>query len=149
MSKSDLAKKVVETMLSRDEFSRWLGIKLLEVSPGRARVSMTVRQEMLNGFFVCHGGIAFSLADSAFAFASNTHGRVAVSIESGMAYPAPIREGDEIIAEAVEQSLRENIGVYEVHVRKTDSTLVGVFRGTVYRTKKEIFEKTNETSLPN
>ena len=77
-------------MLEHDEFSRWLGLEVTHVAPNAATVRMTVRPEMVNGFGVCHGGIAFSLADSALAFASNTHGRLTVSIENSIRYPAAI-----------------------------------------------------------
>ena len=81
-----LAERVVAHRLEHDEFSRWLGLEVTHLSPNAATVRMTVRPEMVNGFGVCHGGIAFSLADSALAFASNTHGRLTVSIENSIRY---------------------------------------------------------------
>src|SRR6185503_1430961 len=93
-----LAERVVGAMIARDAFSRWLGITLLEVRPRYAAVRMTVRDDMVNGFGVSHGGIAYSVADSALAFASNTNGRVTVSIENAITYPAPVRVGDVITA---------------------------------------------------
>ena len=93
-----LAERVVAHMLEHDEFSRWLGLEVTHLSPNAATVRMTVRPEMVNGFGVCHGGIAFSLADSALAFASNTHGRLTVSIENSIRYPAAIMPGDVLTA---------------------------------------------------
>ena len=135
-----LAERVVSAMMARDAFSQWLGIEVIDVSPNAATCRMTVRPEMVNGFGVCHGGIAFSLADSALAFASNTHGRVTVSIENSIRYPAPIAPGDVLTATAVEDSATRRLAFFNVTVRKADGTPVGLFRGTVYRTSRPIFE---------
>lgn len=145
MDDNQLAKTVVQKMYDNDPFSQWLGIEILEAKPGSSRLRMTVRQEMLNGFGVCHGGIAFSLADSALAFASNSHGRVAVSVEAGMAYPNPVRIDDVLTAQAEEISVGDKIATYQVSVKKADQSVVGIFRGTVYRTLKEhILEQKKE-----
>ena len=133
------AERIVHSMLERDAFSRWMGITLLEVRPRGAVVRMTVRDEMLNGFGVSHGGIVYSLADSALAFASNTHGRVTVSIENGITYPAPVRAGDVLTAAAEEESASNRIAYYRVTVRRADSTIVALFHGTVYRTNTDFF----------
>src|SRR5437868_127900 len=93
-----LATAVVNAMMARDAFSQWLGIRVQAVRPRQVTVSMTVRQDMVNGFGLAHGGIAYSLADTALAFASNTHGRVTVSIENSITYPSPVRVGDELTA---------------------------------------------------
>jgi acyl-CoA thioesterase len=100
---------------------------------------MTVRPEMVNGFGVCHGGIAFSLADSALAFASNTHGRLTVSIENSIRYPAPIMPGDVLTATAVELSAGRRLAYFDVTVRKGNGDVVGLFTGTVYRTSRDHF----------
>jgi acyl-CoA thioesterase len=139
MDKQELAEKVVAKMLEKDEFSRWLGIKVLEIKPGYSKIKMKVRHEMLNGFHTCHGGVTMSLADSALAFASNNHGRVSVALETSIAYPAAVFEGDELTAEAVEQSKGNSVGVYNITVTNHKDIKVGIFRGTVYRTKKEYF----------
>ena len=134
-----LAERVVARMLERDEFSRWLGLEVTQVAPNAATVRMTVRPEMVNGFGVCHGGIAFSLADSALAFASNTHGRLTVSIENSIRYPASIAPGDVLTATAIEQSASRRLAYFDVTVRKGNGDVVGLFKGTVYRTSRDHF----------
>ena len=134
-----LAERVVAHMLEHDEFSRWLGLEVTHVAPNAATVRMTVRPEMVNGFGVCHGGIAFSLADSALAFASNTHGRLTVSIENSIRYPAPIMPGDVLTATAVELSASHRLAYFDVTVRKGNGDVVGLFKGTVYRTGRDHF----------
>jgi acyl-CoA thioesterase len=136
-----MAERIVAAMLERDAFSRWLGIDITHVAPNAATVRMTVRPEMVNGFGVCHGGIAFSLADSALAFASNTHGRVTVSIENSIRYPAPIAPGDVLTATAVEESASRRLAFFGVTVTKQGGDVVGLFRGTVYRTSRDHFEE--------
>ena len=134
-----LAERVVAEMMVKDAFSQWLGIVIVDVRPRRAVVRMTVREEMVNGFGVCHGGIAFSLADSALAFASNTHGRVTVSIENTITYPKVIAIGDTLTATAKEESSTSRLGFYKVTVRRSDDTIVALFKGTVYKTQKPHF----------
>lgn len=131
------AERVVTAMLVRDEFSRWLGLEVVTVAPGRCECLMTVREEMVNGFGVAHGGIVFSLADSAFAFASNSHGRISMSIENGISYPAPVRPGDTLRALATEESTTQRLGFYLVRVTNQRQETVALFRGTVYRTSEE------------
>lgn len=131
-----LAARVVEGMLAADAFSRWLGLEVAEIAPRRAVLRMTVRADMLNGFGVCHGGVTFSLADSALAFASNTHGRVTMSVENAIGYPAPAREGDVLTATAVEESANGPLAFYRVDVTNAEGSAVAHFRGTVYRTKR-------------
>jgi acyl-CoA thioesterase len=130
-------------MMERDAFSRWLGLEVVHVAPNAATVRMTVRPEMVNGFGVCHGGIAFSLADSALAFASNTHGRVTVSVENSIRYPAPIAPGDVLTATAVEETSGRRLAFFDVTVRNETGELVGLFRGTVYRTSRDHFQEEN------
>jgi acyl-CoA thioesterase len=133
-------------MLERDAFSAWLGIELLEVRPRSASVRMTVRPEMLNGFGVCHGGATFALADSALAFAANAHGQVTVAIENGISYPAAVAAGDVLTAIATEESAANRVAFYTVRVTKQDDSVVALFRGTVYRTRRPHFpdERTSE-----
>ena len=131
------ATAVVGHMLAHDEFSRWLGVELLDVNPERVTIRMVVRQDMTNGFGVCHGGVTFAFADSAFAFASNTGGQVSVSIENSMTYPAAVHVGDVLFAEAEKEAGSRRLGYYRVRVTRNDGTVVGLFRGTVYRTDRE------------
>ena len=133
------AERVVHRMVERDAFSRWLGIAVLEIAPARVTCRMTVRADMLNGFGVCHGGATFALADSALAFVSNTHGRVAMSIDNQISYPAPAREGDVLTAIAREDSQSGRLAFYRVDVTNQDAVLVAVFKGTVYKTKAQHF----------
>ena len=124
-------------MYSNDAFSQWLGIERVEESSGRSVLRMTVRREMLNGFGIAHGGITYSLADSALAFASNSHGRKAVSVETSISHIQPLKEGDIITATAKEISKSNKIAIYEVSIKRDDGELAAMFKGTVYRTSKE------------
>ena len=130
------AERVVALMMRTDAYSQWLGVEILEIAPAKAVIRMTVRPEMCNGFGVCHGGVSFAFADSAFAFACNTQGNLAVSIENSMTYPAAIPRGEVVTATATEASRSNRILYYHVHVTKADGTVVGLFRGTAYRTEK-------------
>ncbi len=130
------ARQVIDHMLANDAFTRWLGAGLVEVGIGRCTLRMTVRDEMVNGFGVAHGGIAYSLADSAMAFACNGSGRVTVALDTSMSYPAAVLVGDELVAVAEEESHTSRLGFYRVVVKKQDDTIVALFRGTVYRTQR-------------
>jgi acyl-CoA thioesterase len=134
------AERIVHAMLEKDTFSAWLGISVLVIAPCASTVQMTVREDMLNGFGVCHGGVTYAVADSALAFASNTHGRVSMSIENSIGYPAPVRAGDVLTAVAVEESATSRLAFYRVTVRNQEDVVVALFRGTVYRTNQEFFK---------
>src|SRR5213076_817511 len=112
----ELAEKVVGGMMAKDEFSRWLGIEVVRVAPDASTTRMKVRPEMVNGFGVAHGGIAYSLADSALAFASNTHGKITVAIDNGITYPAALHVGDEITAVAEMESSTKRLAFFRVSV---------------------------------
>lgn len=129
--------KYVQHMLDNDAFSKWLGIEVVDVDPGYCKLRMEVREEMTNGFHVAHGGIAFSLADSALAFAANSHGRIAMSVENSINYTDKIAAGDRLIAIAEELKVSNRIGHYRVSVMNQNSEYVAFFNGTVYRTMKE------------
>ena len=131
------AEQVVSGMLTKDEFTRWLGIEVAEVGPARCVCRMTVRDEMVNGFGVAHGGIVFSVADSAFAFACNTQGRIAMSIENSISYPMPVHPGDHLTAVASEESASRRLGFYRVDVTNQRQETVALFRGTAYKTSQE------------
>ncbi len=132
-----LATRVIDRMMENDRFSQWLGIERLDEGPGHCTLRMRVRREMLNGFGIAHGGISYSLADSALAFASNSHGRHAVSIETSISHVQPVREGDVLTARAIEEHLSHRIGLYRVVVTNQDDRQVALFKGTVYRTSRE------------
>lgn len=136
MSESTVAKKVVEKMFDADWFSQWLGIEKVLVESGKCVLRLSVKKEMLNGFGIAHGGITYSLADSALAFASNSHGRMAVSIETSISHTKSLKEGDVITATAEELSLTDKIGVYQVNIINQNQETVALFKGTVYRTPK-------------
>jgi acyl-CoA thioesterase len=131
--------KIVNTMMANDFFSQWLGIKILELKPGSCKLTLTVRKDMLNGFGIAHGGITYSLADSALAFASNSKGRKSVSIETSVSHLVSLKENDELIAEAFCETETEKLGHYKVNLfLKNDPTkIVALFKGIVYKTSKE------------
>jgi acyl-CoA thioesterase len=132
-----VAESVVRQLLERDAFSRWLGIEVLEIAPRRSVCRLTVREEMMNGFGVAHGGIAYALADSALAFACNTGGHVTMAIANSIGYPEAVRVGDVLVASATEESASNRLGFYSVSVRNQHEVVVATFRGTVYRTRRE------------
>ncbi len=129
-------KDIVAKMYDNDPFSQWLGIEVEHIDVGTCTLSMTIRKEMLNGFAIAHGGITYSLADSALAFAANTHGRQSVSIDTSINHTEPLREGDKILAIATEESLKNKFGFYKIEIKR-DDTIVALFKGTIYRTNKE------------
>lgn len=131
------AREVVDKMYNGDAFSQWLGIERMEERAGYCKLRMTVREEMTNGFKIAHGGITYSLADSALAFASNGYGRQAVSIETSISHTKPVFIDDVITAEAIELNLTNATGIYDIKVTNQKDEVVALFKGTVYRTKKE------------
>ena len=131
------ASKIVDRMMDKDLFSQWLGIERLGEGDGYCKLRMTVRPEMCNGFDIIHGGVTFSFADSALAFACNSHGRQAVSIETSISHILPIKPGEVIVATAEEKSCSNRIGIYDVRVEKENGELVALFKGTVFRKDKE------------
>lgn len=133
MDASHKAREIIQQMMEKDAFSQWLGIQVEDASPGYCRLSMTIRPDMCNGFGIAHGGITFSLADSALAFASNSAGRHAVSIDTSIAHLQPLSPGEKIIAEAKELHLSNKIGLYHVHLYDEAQQQVAIFKGTVYR----------------
>ena len=129
--------KIVNKMFDQDAFSQWLGIEIIEVKDGYCKLKMTVRKEMLNGFQIAHGGIAYSLADSALAFASNSHGRKSLSVETSISHTVSVKEGDVLTVTTKELSLLDKIGVYLITIINQSNEDVAYFKGTVYRTSKE------------
>lgn len=128
-----LAELAGKTMYERDPASQGLGMTLDAIRPGYARMSMRVRPDMLNGHASCHGGFIFTLADSAFAFACNSHNFNTVGAGCTIDYLAPGREGDLLTAEAVEQALAGKTGVYDVTVTNGEGKTIALFRGKSHR----------------
>ncbi|MEM6803478.1 MAG: hotdog fold thioesterase [Bacteroidota bacterium] len=136
------AQAIFEKMMEKDYCSQWLGIEPLLMEEGHCKIGMKVRQEMLNGHGILHGGIAFTFADSAFAFASNSYGRLAVSIQGSMNYAKSAKEGDELIAKAKALNVTHKTADFDVNVLdKNTEEVLYYFRGTVYRTSREILEE--------
>jgi acyl-CoA thioesterase len=125
----ELAQRAAEFLLERDAMSRALGMKLVQVGPGRARVSMVVRGDMVNGHGSCHGGVLFSLADSAFALACNTYNIVTVAAGATIDFLAPAQQGDALSAIANEVWRSRRSGVYDVSVINQRQERIALFRG--------------------
>ena len=134
--KSFEPKQILETMLKNDRFSHWMGLKVDEIRLGYCRLHYTIREEMLNGFDQVHGGILFSAADSAFAFACNSHGRITVALDVSITFTRPAKAGDLLTVEAKEIHLSNKTGVYDIRTTDKDQNLVAFFKGTAYRTSR-------------
>lgn len=129
-------------MIENDPFSQWLGIEILEVREGYCQLKMRIRPEMLNGFGTLHGGVSFAFADSALAFAGNSRGTLSVALNCSITYPSASRVGDILIAETKEIVNTSKTGTYDVEVKKENTNeIVGLFRGTVFRTSKQIMDQ--------
>lgn len=133
-----LAEATAAAMWSRDRAAQALGIRIEAVGPGSARLSMKVRSDMVNGHHICHGGLIFSLADTAFAYACNSYNRNTVASACHIDFLAPGKEGDTLTAEAVEQSAAGRTGVYDVTVRDSAGKTIALFRGKSYRISGEV-----------
>lgn len=129
--------EIVNTMMTNDFFSQWLGIIVLEIKEGYCKLKLTVRKDMLNGFGIAHGGITYCMADSALAFASNSYGEQCVSIETSISHTAKVVEGDELFAEAKQLNRGKKIAIYEVAIINQHEKNVGLFKGTVFNTEKK------------
>jgi acyl-CoA thioesterase len=123
-------------MLSKDPFSSWMGIEIIECEIGRCKLGMTVRKEMLNSMGKAHGAISYTLADTAFGFAANTHGKYAVSIETSINHIEALNEGDYLVAESVIEKVKTKLGFNIIEVKRGQE-LVALFKGVVYRTNKD------------
>ena len=134
--KNEIAKQVVDKMMRDDLFSQWLGISVLEITEGHSKIQMTVRPEMINGFGIVHGGIAFSLADSAFAFACNNRNNLSVALDTSINFIKPINVNDVLIAEAKELHNGRSTGLYHITITNQRNHVVALFKGTCFRTNK-------------
>jgi acyl-CoA thioesterase len=144
MDPQERASRVAEALLAKDAASRALGIEVAEVGPGHAVLDMTVRPEHLNGHGICHGGIIFTLADSAFAFACNSYNRVVVAQSNTITYLAPGQPDERLRAVAAEAALAGRSGVYDVTVRGEDGRMVALFRGQSRQIKGQHFEEESQ-----
>ena len=129
---------VVAHMMEHDLFSQWLGIKVLDVKEGYSKIKMTVRNEMINGFGIVHGGIAFALSDSAFAFACNNRNVLSVALDTSINFLKPVAVGDILTAEAKELHNGKSTGLYHISITNQNDHLVAIFKGTCYRTNKKL-----------
>jgi acyl-CoA thioesterase len=129
---------VVDHMMEHDLFSQWLGIQVIEVHEGYSKIQMTVRPEMINGFGIVHGGIAFSLSDSAFAFACNNRNNLSVALDTAINFLKPVHVGDVLTAEAKELHNGKTTGLYHISVINQNNHLVALFKGTCFRTAKPL-----------
>ena len=140
IDKDQQAKAIFEKMMEKDYCSQWLGITPIFLKEGHCKVKMTVKKVMLNGHGILHGGIAFTFADSAFAFASNSYGRISVSINGSMIYSKSAKEGEVLFAEAKALNVTYKTADFDVNVMNEAGEIYYYFRGTVYRTSKEILK---------
>lgn len=136
--KDTRAGEVVNHMMKNDLFSQWLGISVLEVKEGYSKIRMTVRKEMINGFGIVHGGIAFSLADSAFAFACNNRNILSVALDTSINFLKPVQVDDVLTAEAKEIHNGRSTGLYHIRVTNQHDHEVAIFKGLCYRTEKPL-----------
>jgi len=133
-----LAEQVYHKMMEKDYCSQWLGIEPIILKEGHCKIKMTVRKEMLNGYGILHGGIAFTFADSAFAFASNSYGRIAVSINSSFTLSKSAIVGEVIFAEAKALNITHKTADFDVDIMNENGEVYYRFRGTVYRKSQEV-----------
>lgn len=138
MAGQQLASDVVAHMMKNDFFSQWMGVEVLEIRAGYSKIKMVIRKEMVNGFGIIHGGIPFSLADSAFAFACNNRNNLSVALDVTITFTKAVHVGDELIAEAEEIHDGRSTGVYLIHVRNQYNDQVALFKGTCFRTGKAL-----------
>ena len=129
---------VVTHMMENDFFSQWMGVEVLEVKEGYSKIRMTIRKEMVNGFGIIHGGIPFSLADSAFAFACNNRNNLSVALDVTITFTKAVNIGDVLTAEAEEIHNGRSTGVYLIHVTNQKNEQVALFKGTCFRTGKNL-----------
>ena len=134
--KDVLAAKVVDHIMQHDLFSQWLGIEILEIREGFSKIKMTVRPEMINGLGIVHGGIAFSMADSCFAFACNNRNTLSVALDTAINFLKPVHVGDVLTAEAKELHNGKSTGLYHITISNQKDHVVAIFKGTCFRTNK-------------
>jgi acyl-CoA thioesterase len=132
---------VVAHMMEHDLFSQWLGISVLEINEGYSKIQMTVRPEMINGLGIVHGGIAFSFADSAFAFACNNRNNLSVALDTSINFIKPVHVNDVLVAEATEIHNGRSTGLYQIKITNQHQHEVAIFKGTCFRTGKPLVKE--------
>jgi acyl-CoA thioesterase len=138
------SQQVVTHMMENDLFSQWLGIEVLEIRNGYSKIKMIVRNEMINGFGIVHGGIAFSLSDSAFAFACNNRNNLSVALDTSINFTKPVHVGDSLTAEAKELHNGKSTGLYHITVTNQRDHVVALFKGTCFRTNKTLIPSSSD-----
>ena len=141
MTEHDVAERAAAAMWERDRASKGLGMRIVRIAPGHAELAMTVRSDMVNGHAICHGGLVFTLADSAFAFACNSYNHNTVANGCAIEFLAPAHEGEVLTAVAQEQAQVGRNGVYDVEVRNQAGTIIALFRGKSTRIKGHVVEE--------
>jgi acyl-CoA thioesterase len=134
------AERAAEALWRGDAASKQLGMRIESCAPGRATVTMRVRHDMVNGHGICHGGLVFALADSAFAFACNSYGDNTVAAGAAIEFLKPAREGDVLRADAAERWRAGRSGIYEIEVHNQRGELVALFRGRSHRIDGRLFD---------
>jgi len=135
-SNNDLAEKIIDSILSNDPYCQWLGIETLQIEAGYSKIKMKIRPEMLNGLGVVHGGILFSLADSAFGFACNNRNNKSLALETSINFLKPVYSGDELVAETKEFHNGSSTGLYQVSIYNQHHVTVALFKGTCLKQGK-------------
>ncbi|MEP6626675.1 MAG: hydroxyphenylacetyl-CoA thioesterase PaaI [Ginsengibacter sp.] len=138
MEKDQLAKDVISHVFERDLFSQWLGIEIIEIREGYAKTKMLVREEMINGLGIVHGGIAFSLADSTFAFACNNRNNLSVALDTSINFLKPMNVGDVVTAESREIHNGKSTGLYQIEIKNQHNHIVAMFKGICFRTGRNL-----------
>jgi len=136
--KDQLATSVVDHMMENDFFSQWMQVKVLKIKEGYSKIQMTIRKEMVNGFGIVHGGLPFSLADSAFAFACNNRNNLSVALDVTITFTKAVNVGDVLTAEAKEFHNGRSTGVYVITVSNQRDEQIALFKGTCFRTGKTL-----------
>ena len=137
---STTPQEVVSHMMENDLFSQWLGIEVLDVKEGYSKIKMTVRKEMINGFGIVHGGIAFALSDSAFAFACNNRNVLSVALDTAINFLKPVHVRDVLTAEAKEMHNGKSTGLYHITITNQNNHIIALFKGLCYRTDKSLIK---------
>lgn len=140
MNNNNFTQQVVDKLFENDFYSKWLGIEFIEIKEGYSKIKMTVRNEMMNGFGIAHGGIMFSLADSAFAFACNNRNNLSVALDTSINFLKPVHTGDVLIAEAKEIHNGKSTGLYHISITNQNDHLIALFKGTCFRTNRKLLE---------